>query len=1500
MADDFTVNVDTAHDSTALDLQRRARADQDARRRAIEAELAKTSRSQDATAGGSPPAAGAPGEPPTDPEGRPLIGWDVLAAPVTGAALGIAESGDTIGDLFGFDLDLSGKVEDTVEGTVFELDTPADHIVGSLAQFALPFGAAMKGLKAVNYLQKGWQVAAAAGFAADFMAFDPKDGNLSNFINEHAGALRNPLTEALSIEEDDTALEGRMKNAIEGLGLGLIGDALIRSFRGDKALKEAVEKAQALSPEDWAKIPPAYRKGLFQAAEGIKTSRERVDILMSAREQLMALDVNDPAFLKAREYLTSKTARVVAEAAPDIADNPGNYRFHAASAKDAKRIREEGLAPGSYYAQRASETLSFAEGDDAVLFVVRADDITETAADAADVFGDEFVKAGIYQRAGNGITPVMEMPARLASKHFSDSGDALISGAMERHLRNAGELPKLSEEAANLVADAEFRAGSYGGSPLDALEARAAAARELSPLAALEKDDPGLAKMVRELIDDDATLDGLSDGNALANLIGEERAILKQRLTEWEAVRTSPEWDTLPEGVQRTIDEGVSANRRSPDAGYRLLAEEEDSVKRIANVLKNQGRGDFVPETLKRTQDGNTVRVGTSQPRKVAAKRSVLGDQARLTPEEYTRLQRAVQEGDAQGVGEILAQGTNMNYVIADDNRVRNLMAEIGRMYDEANPNRSRGWEETQQRAHKLLSDMGLSADEDPAAMNKFMDELLPDSGLPSDVKITALRTLEAATMKRAMDLTESVLNGPANSRSIAEFMQATTAALRLNDARRFLSADLARGLNAHKIPVFADGQGLQGLNLDELLREGVDPTYIARKLQASVNNPSAMTDLRKMMENPKMEALTGYWYSSLLSGPITHAVNVTSNLGVAVMRPFEDITGGVMDVAFRGDVTRMREGVEALGDLVRSVRGSWEAASKAFSMGESQLGHGITPFDSVNDVAARGPFHNLMNGKNGPIYTVARTFSTMFGLPGRLLVSEDEMFRGMNYFVHARRAARRHLRSTQPNLKGAAFDIEVEKITQDARHWAEFSNRLSVEKRAHLKAIHEGAIEEAKYNTFTNDLQYGIGKSLQTFQHNHPWFRLIMPFVRTPTNIFRFAMQRMPGVGLFQRQNRELLAAARSGNRDALRDIVGRQTLGLMVSLTAADAFSKEMITGAGPSDPGQQEQWLTTHQPYSIRVGDEWIEYRRFEPFGMQIGMLIDSLNALGELQGDDELDAAGIAAGATASIISNLSSKRYLQGLTQFIGVLSSGDPEQFKRFLLNQAGNLTPLAQLNAQTNRALFDSELRELQDISDALYSRIPKASESVTPRINMWAEPINLPPGYRYDTLAPHHNGNVTWTNGLGSLVLPFKNRSIQTTPTREWLTEIGFSLGARTRTYYGRMRDVKLTPEQRNRWIELTNHAPGSRTTMEEEIDRLRQRIQKTDLTNQAAVEKVRELIRDRKSNAEKHMLREFPDVRDKLIKKQVERKVKTISGQQKAPEVIERTRRRLAETL
>jgi hypothetical protein len=134
-------------------------------------------------------------------------------------------------------------------------DSPSDHpktvtggLIKGFSQFATGFAAGGAALR-------GWKAAAGAGavaksFAqgalADFGAFDAHQQRLSDLVKKYAPEAENPITDYLASDPRDTEGEGRLKNALEGLGLGAGMHGLISATRYLKAARMA-QRAAAIS-----------------------------------------------------------------------------------------------------------------------------------------------------------------------------------------------------------------------------------------------------------------------------------------------------------------------------------------------------------------------------------------------------------------------------------------------------------------------------------------------------------------------------------------------------------------------------------------------------------------------------------------------------------------------------------------------------------------------------------------------------------------------------------------------------------------------------------------------------------------------------------------------------------------------------------------------------------------------------------------------------------------------------------------------------------------------------------------------------------------------------------------------------------------------------------------------------------------------------------------------------------------------------------------------------
>lgn len=133
---------------------------------------------------------------------------------------------------------------DRAEGESLELPgvreptTITGGAVRGISQFLAGFGVAGKAIGGLSGATKIGTVARTlgAGAASDFFAFEGQQERLSNLIQEFP-TLQNPVTDYLAAKPDDSEIEGRLKNAVEGLGLGAASGALFKGLRAYKAMR---------------------------------------------------------------------------------------------------------------------------------------------------------------------------------------------------------------------------------------------------------------------------------------------------------------------------------------------------------------------------------------------------------------------------------------------------------------------------------------------------------------------------------------------------------------------------------------------------------------------------------------------------------------------------------------------------------------------------------------------------------------------------------------------------------------------------------------------------------------------------------------------------------------------------------------------------------------------------------------------------------------------------------------------------------------------------------------------------------------------------------------------------------------------------------------------------------------------------------------------------------------------------------------------------------------
>lgn len=115
---------------------------------------------------------------------------------------------------------------------------------------------------------------AVAGAVADFLAFGGQEERLSNLLAKAPG-LQQPVFEFLQADEDDPELVGRIKNVLEGLGMGFLFDTVFGAIRGVKAARkvaneEGAKKAQEIFRAEIEERAP-------RAAQDLRKVEDRIE-----------------------------------------------------------------------------------------------------------------------------------------------------------------------------------------------------------------------------------------------------------------------------------------------------------------------------------------------------------------------------------------------------------------------------------------------------------------------------------------------------------------------------------------------------------------------------------------------------------------------------------------------------------------------------------------------------------------------------------------------------------------------------------------------------------------------------------------------------------------------------------------------------------------------------------------------------------------------------------------------------------------------------------------------------------------------------------------------------------------------------------------------------------------------------------------------------------------------------------------------------------------------
>lgn len=784
-----------------------------------------------------------------------------------------------------------------------------------------------------------------------------------------------------------------------------------------------------------------------------------------------------------------------------------------------------------------------------------------------------------------------------------------------------------------------------------------------------------------------------------------------------------------------TLDEAAEA---AWEAGYFPELQERPSINEFLDALRGTHEGTgrrFLPDDLPEIDEyyGRQQARYDLEQEEIAAggpvyvDRSVPGDEtAPFAPPE------AYEEWPAEAVKR--AGNINLDKLESPQDIRRALVQTENRIgFDAATRGRV-----TQAETERLASELNMTAEQ---LLSRRKGQALNAEEALAARQILAKsgnELVNAARRIRALDEPGDEL--------LAEFRRKWVRHVAIQEQVSGATAEAGRALQQFRMA--ASSRAVRGDVLGALVRAGGGKQGLQDAADILIDaveaGPGVFNALAEKAVKPKFRhKLAELYINMLLSGPQTHAVNIASNTLTALAQIPEHAAGSLIGAARQAfsrtaldRVTATEVGARAFG-LLQGAKEGARLFARSVRTGDAS--------DLVTKI--EGDEYKAISGIKGEVVRI----------PTRLLTAEDELFKGIARRMELNAQAVRVARGE--GLKGAARRARVAELVANPT-----DNMI------------ERSMDYGRYLTFQRKLG-PLAQKVSAITNDSLIAKVFLPFVRTPTNLVKFAVERSPFAPMLKEWRKDFMAGGAS------RDLaVARAMLGTGFGFAIYEAALAGHITGSAPKDPKKARLlYADGWKPYSIRIGDKWYSYRRFDPFSTTIGMAADLATlpeGMSERQRDDK------ATLLVASIMGNLASKTWLSGLSDLIGALD--DPERNAGNLLERlAGSFTVPTGLN-QVAR-IVDPVQRQTDSMGEAIQNRIPGLSDNLLPRRDIWGREIVNEGGLGPDIISP-----VWQSQALDD-------------PVNQELMQLDYAPGYPAKEVGG----VRLSPEDYDRYLAQSGQA-------------------------------------------------------------------------------------------
>ena len=453
--------------------------------------------------------------------------------------------------------------------------------------------------------------------------------------------------------------------------------------------------------------------------------------------------------------------------------------------------------------------------------------------------------------------------------------------------------------------------------------------------------------------------------------------------------------------------------------------------------------------------------------------------------------------------------------------------------------------------------------------------------------------------------------------------------------------------------------------------------------VEAGKKNPRERAKaIEKAYRATGFDVFLEYWYNAILSGPYTHLYNVLST-GANVLNNLP-VTATAAAIGAGKKLTGAQWGAErdrVLGSEVyaRGVGLLTGAVDGAKAFGTTMRTGSVS--DNVDRLDTQ-----VRRAIPGALGTVIRT-------PSRLLSAEDEFFKAT-----ARRMQLNAISLRMAHAEGLRGDAMTARAAELAKNPTEY--------------LRAEADNFARYLTFQTEMGPG-GRAILRVLDAWPASRIVVPFVRTPINLMKTTVEHSPFAPLLTEWRDDVKAGG------ARADVaLAKMAVGMGYGMAIATAAGYGLVTGAAPADKTERGALEASGwKPFSIRVGDQYVDYRRMDPFSSILGIAA----TLGQPQ-TPHGKPADLASAFVSGFLGQLTDKTFLTGLSDFVAAASDESGSKIEAWVKRFAGSFVPaIASQTAQ----IIDPSKRVTETLADTMQSRIPGMSQNLPAQRDILGDPL-------------------------------------------------------------------------------------------------------------------------------------------------------------------------------